>query len=294
MFGKGLQKRRRESDNTSRFIAEQVAITHAQENFKETFEQLKSTITIDVRNELAYIEQMFFRWVLLGKQTTSQRGPRGTLKARAQGADGAPSTSLGSLGIRWKPLGARYNRKKPRPTRNRFFINTGELAKDFIELDQGGNGQRLFERIFGPISVTIRRNLKEWGSGRAGYTSGVFSKSGPYLSGPRGVPAATERGVRSNANTNPKDIRLNLATITVSALGELNPGAITRAALYGSSGAVSDWNLDAASKLGGRSSTYRPSLEPFLNFFLEKSLAHAASERIRRGTAASSLRRRPR
>lgn len=292
VFGKGLQKRRRESDDTSRFIAEQVAISYADRTFTESVERLKAIIIRDVRAELDHLHNQFYRFVLGGGRglPPNQRKPKGRITTVAQSEDGNPSWNLGSRIPSWAPRGSKYLARKWLDVgHKRWFAYKGHLVSSMAPAAGGAGGETLFEEIFGPVSVSIRRNNKGWGTQGGAMESGVLRNSGPSTRGATTI-MPSQRGMRSNSN-NAKHVQLQLATITVRALGSLNPGAINRDSLYGPGGPVSSWDQDVAVRLAGRASKYRPSLEPFLDFFFEKALGHAVSERIKRGTAASSLTR---
>lgn len=288
VFGKGLQKRRRESDDTARFIAEQVTIEYANSTAGEGLKLLQDSIERNVRAELEYIHKMFFKYVIGAPRT--QRKLRGTLTARAKSSEGRPSLNLGSLNLRWAPRSERYlNRKVLDGSSKKWFAYKGGLAEAFLPTP-GAGGITLFEEIFGPVTVTIRRNLKKWGLAKGNMSSGVMTQSGGSTRGSSTI-MPSQRQMGQNTNTKPEDVKMMLGTISVRALGSLNPGAVSRESLYGAGGAVRAWDDEAATKLAGRKATYRPALEPFLDFFLERSLAHAASERLRRGVLTSSLSR---
>lgn len=285
MFGKGLQKRRRESDDTARFIAEQVTIEYGEREGLEGLKLLKESIERDVRAELQYIHEMFFKLVIGAPRT--QRKLRGTLTARAKSSEGRPTLNLGSLNLRWAPRSERYlTRKVLEGSTKKWFAYRGGLARSFMPTPNAGI--TLFEEIFGPVTVTIRRNLKKWGLAKGNMSAAVMRQSGGST---RGSTTVMPSARTMDASGNTKHVQMMLGSISVRALGTLNPGAVSRESLYGEGGAVRAWDDEAATKLAGRKNTYRPALEPFLDFFLERSLAHAASERLRRGTLRSSLSR---
>jgi hypothetical protein len=299
VFGKGLVKRRRESDDTSRFIAEQVAINYANKTFTESMETLKASILRDVRRELDHLHRQFFKFII--GLPAAKTAPTGRLTTVAQSPGGNPSMNIRSGIPSWAPRNAKYLNKKFLTYKTKaWWVRTGDLKRTMAPMAGEGldGGETLFEEIFGPVSVTIKRNIKEWGAAGGKFTTGVLRHNKPGTKAGRApgsddpvLAAGTRERYGSPTRGNRTRVHLQLGTVVVRALGSLNPGAITRESLYGEGGAVSRWNEDVAIKLGGRATKYRPTLEPFLNFFLEKSLAHAVSERIRRGTVASSLKR---
>lgn len=292
VLGKGLVKRRRESADTARFIAEQVTINYAERTFTESMNALKRAIEKDVRAELDHLLKQLNKFVIGLPGTQSK--PRGRLTTVAKSAQGNPSMNLGSAISSWPARGRRYLlKKREKMGHTKWFVGgEGSVARAFVDGGDVG-GQTLFEEIFGPVSVTIRRNLKQWGANGGSFRTGAKSrgKGGRRVRTfeDEGLIAGTQAKYGKPGDRSKTHIQMQLATVSVKALGSLNPGAITRESLYGPGGPVENWNQDVATKLAGRANTYRPTLEPFLDFFFEKSLAHAVSERISRGTLASSL-----
>lgn len=271
MLGKGLVKRRKESEDTARAVLEQVTIQYANETWGAIKTELKLRIASDIRAELLWIQSQFRRQVIGAPGT--QRGLIGTIMSRATGGD-RPQQSLGSL-PRWAPRGARYLEEKRAFTGNtNWFDNTGweggqggTLARFFsgdvttpngdVNLSSGG----ILEQIFGGISVDVVRNNREWG-----VASGTIKITGDHT-------------------------QTQLATIYVRALKFLTPamlrvGSTPNRALLDQ---VAKTNRDVALHLRGGRGVYRPTLEPYLQFFLERSIPQAVSARLAKSNLTSGL-----
>ena len=278
VYGKGRVKRRQESDDTARAVVEQVSISFADQAWRGIATKLKEAVLNDVRAELIHVAGEFRRHVI--GAPSSQRGLVGTLKTRARSESGGQvSQSLGSL-PRWAPRGARYlEEKKVFAGHHNWFDNTGwtpnggtlaEFFQSQTETTDGGSAIHvgsagILEEMFGGISVEIRRNNKGFGSN-----------------------AGTIKVGKGN------HIQMQLATINVRALGKVTDRMLQissqpNTAMLNVIGAHSQKGSIAALHLRGGRGRYRPTLEPYLKFFLERAIPQAVSQRIAKGTAAGRL-----
>jgi len=269
VFGKAASKGRRDSENPTRFLVEQITLSFAENAWDNIRTQLADKIRSDVRAELVAAAAAFRRNVI--GAPGQQRGLVGTLKTRAVGG---PTESLGRL-PRWAPRGARYLEEKKVFTGSQdWFDNTGweeggalkEFFSSDVDITPGGatiniGSGGVFEELFGGVSVQILRN--NIGSG------------GPQVRvGPQG-----------------KTAQVQVAKIRVRALGSLTDRmlAISDTPNTALLDLVSKTDPIVALHLRGGRGRYRPALEPYLKFFLEQALPHAVATRIRKGSTDGSL-----
>lgn len=271
-FGQGLVKARKESENTSRFVAQQIAIAYAEDTWQGVQNTLKERIAEDVRVELNNLNRLF-RDHIIGAAGT-RTSPAGRLTTVTKGSD-RPSASIASMLPAWAPRGAEYlDRKKKALGDTRWFDNSGwtrrpapadgGLLRSSFPVSAGfGRGSDVWENMFGPIGVrVVRRNAEADAS----------------------LKAATSRG---------KTTRIQVASIYVTALGKIDLNMLNA---YrndndndGLMRVVAETDRALAVRLAGRG-PYRPTLEPFLDFFLTRALPHAVNERIKKGDFGSTFR----
>jgi hypothetical protein len=280
-FGKGAYKARQESADTSRFILEQVAFQFTEKTFEEAKVVLRNQIAADVRNELIHIEALFRKFVIgaAGSKSTAT----GTLDTVTRGGPG-PKQPLGLP--RWAPRGATYLEDKKSFTGSKaWFDNSGGggwypgagTLRDFFKPEAsgqvsavGGGGsfpgnatETVFEEMFGKISVVVIRNNR----GNASTAPIISAKGGA------------------------KKYQVQLATVRVRAFGSITDSMLNVSGAYneGLMGRVRAYDPAIAFRLGGRATKYRPTLEPFLKFFQQKSIEHAVTARISKGELTRSL-----
>jgi len=285
VFGKGSVKRRRESENSARFVAEQVLVHVLDDNWNQFKSNLTGQIESDVEFELAHLASDFKRHIMgLGGKS---RRPTGTLTSVTKG-EGQPSVSLSAAyGQDWIPRSAKYLNWKRKHVHNiRWFNNSGyskggllrrtftgdggEGASPASRGSGGGKGGSFgpsggfFEDAFGPVSVEIVKNRSRWGLD----TGSQFS----------------------NAKSSRAKYQIHYATVRVRALGSITDSMMSVSNNFNAPlmTLVRKKSPEVANRLGGRSH-YRPTLEPFLEFFLHKALPFAVSRRIQKGTLSSSI-----
>jgi hypothetical protein len=273
VFGKGNVKRRKESDDTSRAVIEQVTLAYAEANWESSKNALAHAIERDVRSELVHVAGQFRRNVI--GAPSNQRGLVGKLTTVAKG-QGQPSENLGSL-PRWAPRGARYlEDKKVFAGHQRWFDNSGWepdggtlkefFAGDIVDSPGGGDlnvgSGGILEDIFGGISATVRRNNRGWGR-----------NAGTMKIGTDG------------------HVTLQLASVYVRALGTVTDAMLRISDTPNSLMLNQIGRTDpmVALHLRGGRGRYRPTLEPYLRFFLRRAIPHAITQRIAKGTAAGRL-----
>lgn len=274
VIGKGRVKRRRESEDTTRAIVEQVTISYAENNWEKARGELRQAIEQDVRAELASVAGQFRRNVI--GAPGAQRGLVGALTTVSKGGS-MPRQNLGGL-PRWAPRGARYlEEKKVFAGQTNWFDNTGWepdggtlksfFASDRVNTPGGGEvnvgSGGVLEDIFGGINVQITRNNRGWG---------------------------VNQGTMKVSNDGRK-AELQLATVRVRALGRVteNMMKISDAPNHELLAAIAREDKTVALHLRGGRGRYRPTLEPYLRFFLERAIPHAVQQRIAKGTAGGRL-----
>jgi len=277
VLGKGQVKRRRESANPTRFIAEQLLVEVLNDNWEHFKSDLSHQIASDVHRELNHLAADF-RHHIIGL-TDRQKRPSGMLTTVAKGPDRPEQSLAAAYGQDWIPRSAKYLKyKKGIIKHTRWFLFDGYLDSKFKgEYIQGANtdsvgrgsggefdpGGGIFEDLFGPVSVQVIRNRTNWGLNPGGSVTNTMGSKAKF--------------------------KVKLATVRVRALG-----SITDAMLHvggfnsGLMSLIRRKDEQLANRLGGRYH-YRPTLEPFLEFFLQRALPHAVSERIRKGTLGTSI-----
>lgn len=278
-MGKGKTKARKESENTARAVVEQVSIAFADGTFEQARTQIAQRIEQDVRSELIHITKLFRRYII--GIPGSKSGPTGILSTVSKGTYN-PTASIKDSIPRWTPLRTPYaNYKQSIGLGNKWFQYDGDLGRTFKPLGgdgasgTGGGGdfttlngqfQTVFEDIFGPIQVQILRNNRAWGTNTG---AGLIVGKG-------------------------RKFKMQLGTIRVKALGSLTPGMLKPSNDFNAPlmGLVERYDPMLSYRLGNRW-RYRPSLEPFLSFFLERSIPQAVTERLRRGVLSATLFRQP-
>jgi hypothetical protein len=258
-------------------VAEQLLVQVLNDNWTDFKADLSHQISADVRRELNHLASEF-RYHVVGL-TGRQKRPSGMISSVAKG-EGRPSTSLAAAyGQDWIPRSAKYLKHKQAVVgQTKWFLFKGYMQSkfkgeyiqgantDFVGRGSGGEfgpSGGIFEDLFGAVSVQVLRNKANWGLNPGGSVSNTL--------GPKGK------------------IKVHLATVRVRALGSvtdsmLNVGGYNSGLLS----LVRHKDPMLADRLGGRYH-YRPTLEPFLKFFLQRALPHAVSERIRKGTLGSSI-----
>lgn len=244
-------------------------------------QQTTQLIEQDIRAELVHMALLFRRYIIgAGPRTT---GPSGSLTTVAKGKN-APSMQI-ARGLRpWARRNKTYLAEKKRAgAGGGWFDNRGWKARQFdaryaSRKTRKTTGQPketglmfrsmradTLEVIFGGISVTFHKAKDQ----------------------KQQVQATLDRGG--------KKMRLLLGTVYVKALGRLTPsmlpalatGQISSPSHPSSSylDLIASYDEGLAYRMGVmRNGIYRPTLEPFLGFFLTRSLPHAVNERIKKGS----------
>lgn len=280
-LGKGLVKARQRYDNTARAIMERVTINYADGLYDTMRKNLEQRVEQDVRAELVHLALLFRRHIIgaAGSKST----PSGLLDTATKG-EAPPTMSIAAGLPPWAPRNAEYLRQKRQATGgigwfdNRNWKHNSYDARFASRVPRGGAGPDqpgllfrsmrgdVWETIFGPISVRFYRMRKLQPTDAAASVS-----AGPQ-----------------------KKMKVQIGSIQVRALGKLTPSMLpgyttgtvhaNAAGNAGLIGLVSNYDPQLGYRLGRmRNGIYRPTLEPFLGFFLTQALPHAVSERLRKG-----------
>lgn len=254
-------------------MAEQIAVNYHDEFWgskgrNPVFggrQSLELRITEDVRAELTNLAALFRRRII-GKNTA--RAPTITMSTVAKGSGQPNKTYV----LDWATRNSNYlERKRDATGSSAWFDNTGWHAEDYPGSEPGltartfkgnsaGPGSAdVWEDIFGKVSVDVRR-ARGAGGPQAAITG---PKTGTHL-------------------------KVQLATVYVRALGNLNfpltPRSITAA--------LETYDPELANRFGRmRNGVYRPTFEPFLDFFLNQAMSHAVNTRLQKGNFGSVFRK---
>lgn len=243
-------------------LVENLTFSAADAEYKNVVVRIQNSFQRDAKQELVHLMALFRRHII-GAAAGSNK-PGGTLTF----ALGPSETDVGfdddnfdiaqSLPA-WAPRGAKYLKWK----RKHGLSQTWFKARGV--LDKQARAETMLES-FGPIRVSVIRNLK----------------------------AAPARSFHAGGDVHS---RINIATVRVFAMANITP-AMLPALRTGSPtamnsdrgnpglmGLLSRTAPDLAYRLGRRSGMesgkrYRPTLEPFLAFYLTRSLPNALALRL--------------
>jgi hypothetical protein len=279
VWGTPTFKGRQRSGDTYRYMVQKVAFSYAEGQYEFMKKELAFGVEADVRRELVNLASLYRRHII--GANGNQGTPAGIISSAI---GGAKPMSLASALPAWAPRNAEYLRTKRNATGgNKWFDNRGwkrgghRKGGIFISNKSGPSDVGLlfqesradtWETMFGPIRITFEKSA---GLTAADATSAVKLQS-------------TKAEVK-------------VGTIRVFALGKIMPDMLPvlrtgnmMASDEGNDGLmnlVKAYDPRLAYRLGQRSSItkrYRPTLEPFLGFFLTRSIPAAVGRRIEQGT----------
>lgn len=253
---------------------ERVTINYSDGLYDEMRKTLEQRVEQDVRAELLHMALLFRRYITGAAGTRVL--PSGTLTTVTKG-EHQPSMPLSEGLPSWAPRNAEYLRWKRKRTGGiQWFdnqnINSFRPKQGTASHEDGGylfDNMRadVWETIFGPISVRFYRMRKLE---------------------PTDAMASVSAGRQ-------KRMRVQIGSIQVRALGRLTPAMLpgyTTGHVKGSSAGnpalmslIYGYDPKLEVRLGRMNNgIYRPTLEPFLGFFLTQALPHAVSQRLEKGT----------
>lgn len=273
-LGAGLVKARQRFDNTSRAILERVTIQYADGAYDQVRKDVEKFLENDVRAELVHLAMLFRRHIIGAAGTRTS--PSGNLDTVTKG-EGAPSQSISSGLPAWKARNREYLRQKRSATGNvKWFDNRNWRHRPTRNSSRKGGPPAdvgllfetmradVWERMFGPISVKFFRS--------------------------RALTAGDSQFSLGNS----KKLKIQIGSIQVRALGNIEPGMLPgyrNGNVMASAGGnpalirlISNYDRRIGYRLGTMNNgVYRPTLEPFLGFFLTKALPFAVSRRLSSG-----------
>lgn len=278
-FGKQPVKGRQRYENTAAYVSGKIAVAYADEIWKDASTKLVEQIDKDVRRELVHIAYQYRRYI------TGLGGTRSGVLTSA--VSGAQPLALSAALPAWAPRNADYLRRKAAGGAGRkWFNNSGWRARRsangrYYPVDPGRLVQEvdanLFEKSFGPVKVSVRRDKKSDVHDADGYIS--IGKS--------------------------RHIKLQVAKVTVQAMPNLTPAVLSTLRTGNFSGVANPaipamirksgvaFGAEIANRLGptsrgryrkGQHGPYRPTLEPFLGYYLQRSIPAAVDRRIVQGS----------
>lgn len=268
-FGEENVKGRQRYENSAAYLARRVAFSYAEDQYVEMRKSLEHGVASDVRRELVNLASLYRRHIIGANGNTTR--PAGVIRSVIGGAE--PLTLSSALPA-WAPRDAKYVRRK---IFNRagagWFDNRAWRGRGAPE-DSGLLFREMradtWETMFGPIRVRFYKSHK-----------------------------LTADDARATFNTGKgKNIRVQIGTISVVALNKVTPqmlpglaaGTVGMASDEGNDGLmglVKSYDERLAYRLGQRSTVtkrYRPTLEPFLTYFLTRSIPSAIERRIAEGS----------
>lgn len=283
-LGKGLVKARQRYSNTARAILERVTLQYVEGSYDEFRKTVQAQLAADVRLELENMAGLFRKHIIgfSGRRSS----PSGTLSTVTKG-EGAPSQTIASGLPPWAPRNAQYLTSKRQAVGHiRWFDNTGwnsstpdmRYARVSAKVGEGPDSPGLlksfmtrdsWETLFGPVSVQFLRARKlEPSDSVANITGGK------------------------------KNMKVQIGSIYVRAIGKIEPSMLpgyTSGIIKANAGGnprlmnvIADTDPRLAYRLGTmRNGIYRPTLEPFLGFFLTKAIPFVVARRLSKGTLGS-------
>lgn len=259
---------------SARIIARDVAIEAAEDAWQTIERSIKAKILKDANREVSAVAQQY-RQLIIGA-TGARQGVSGTIKGAAQTAFGSERAPEQRFQLDWDARSVNYLRRKFKDKGHLRWFEYGGGLKGGVrnpvnqQLQNAMGKASTWLRAFGPIGIRVTRrsqSLKE-----SGFRNNL------------------DTGVRGGGGV----IRLSVATVTVTAFGRItptmlpamSPGGISAGAPDGrDTGLIGLFPASIAYRLGGSREhvPYRPTLEPFLGFFLTRSLPNAVMRRLQDG-----------
>lgn len=256
--------RQRLGQNFANAIVKDFAFRYAEDTYKTMARQIEVQLQRDIRRELTHLAALFRHHIIGSKRDR----PRGTLDTLS----GSDQLVLASAVPSWAPRSQRYLEYKQRTRHHQdWWSSSGRLSAAMTSDN--------WISAFGPISVQFRRSSNPAGSSRQ-FGAG---------------PAQAKEGF------NPARVRVQVGTLRVQALTNITPSMLPGLASGNPRTPIpttpndglmllvqSGMGDDIAYRLGRTSSSgqYRPTLEPFLTFFLTRSVPSAIARRLEIGGLA--------
>jgi hypothetical protein len=250
-------------ENFSRVLVQQLAFEYSDEYYDLLKTHIESQVKVDIQRELDNMARLFMLHVvgIAGRN----RGPTGTLKTVSPKAGlmaGIPTqASLKSLAGDWPRRSPDYiNWRLRHGGTDEWFHRQGHVLSAL-------GSSKTWSAAFGGIAVSLSRHTKN--------------------------SIRNLNLIQHNLPVGKKE-RTGIATLRVVAMNHITPGmlpALGGAGLgdYGSSprksGLLKMLGDPIAWRLGGNPITvpFRPTIQPFLGFFLTRAMPNAVARRIEQG-----------
>ncbi|MGN6820265.1 MAG: hypothetical protein ACTHJR_16500 [Sphingomonas sp.] len=258
--------RQRFGNNFAQAIVEDFAFRYADESYDEVVNKIQAQIKTDIQKELNYVAASFRRYIVGASGSSS--GPGGTLGFQL-GTELFDDMPIKAPLPEWAPRSAKYLSYKKRTVgHTRWFEYSGYTSRKM-------NGQN-WQTMFGPIKVSFRK---------ANHVE---------------RPGATQFRVEGQQG----HMKVQVGTLRVEALTEITPAMLPALRTGDPMTPISATGNDALMGLVKRSDPelgyrlakrsgqstgmrYRPTLEPFLAFFLTRSVPNAVYERLQKGLTSA-------
>lgn len=268
-------------------IARDVAIRASDDAFREVKKAIAASFQRDAKRELTYLMSLYRRHIVGAGATRAQ--PSGMLRYALEASDTDVGFDDENYAIAdslpaWAPRSPAYLRRKRRQGWSQgWWSARGDLSR--------GLTADVLLQAYGPIRVSVIRDTRE--------TERVA------LPGLPGRFAGDRLRTNTEADTH---IKLNVATIRVYAMQQITPSMLPALA----TGVPDTMNSDSPSR-GRRflaplyavnpdiyyrlsqtsynTHRYRPTLEPFLAWYLTRAIPNALALRLQEGALASTRKR---
>lgn len=247
-----------------RLIVPKLLLEYADETYAATATRLVYDIRKDVQRELANVAQRYRQMIFTGGLRTT--GPQASDLTTADGQGPLEFNPGAKLGA-WPKRTAKYMASSVKKATPQWFLGA---TRTMI----GMMGKRaVWEEMFGPVKVTVQRTK----------SSGISD-----LDGSAAVRRSEENtlgGARAS-----KPTRVGLLQVKVAALNKVSTGMLRNKTQ--SSGLITlayAHNRQLGYRMGGRMpAKHRPTLNPFIEFFLTKAMGYAVEKRIAAGIGAKT------
>jgi hypothetical protein len=237
-----------------------LLVKYGDEMYPELEAKLRAEITRDVKREISNVAQSYKRMIFgAGPGAT---GPRGAISGMsAQGGMGSRGAGIPALPA-WPARSERYMNTPFKKANPQWFVGRTGYMKQMMAKGP------VWEQLFGPVRVQIRR------------TRDLAANSSEASAG-----AANKMTTPGMGTT-----RAGLLQIKVAAFGDVYASMLRNySSKSGLLGLVAErGGAELAYRLGGNTpAKHRPTLQPFLEYFLSRALPYAIEQRIARGLGAN-------
>jgi len=273
-------------------IANDLAFSAADNMFRNVKNEIAASFQKDAKQELTHLAALYRRHVI--GAGAGKRRPSGMLSYALGPSDTGVGDDDNEVAIAeslpdWAPRSPRYlARKKRMGWSQTWFSARGDLARE-MRAD-------VLLSAYGPVRVSVVRNVEATNALGGTRVSGRFTGARLDTFGPNAGPAKSA----APADVAASHIRLQVATIRVFAMQQITPSMLPALA----TGNPATQNDDSASRgtrfieplrsvsptlayrlgrLSWQTGRYRPTLEPFLAWYLTRAIPNALALRIEQG-----------